>query len=508
MGTTVVRTSQPKSLCPYQVLFGLSRVVKIRGFRLELGEVETVLERHPEVDAAVALLLDCDEGPELCAFVTKKSQATRATERGALRGALRRHVAEALPSYARPQRLAVMESFPLLPSGKVDRRSLQQGPRPPPLAEAAEGTIHESLDEIDWQSPSHEEEAALRQAVADLLAMVTGVVLEDTEPLGALGIDSMSAIPLAELLSAQLLQNAELPLEDLYVYNTLQSLCGYLKGRLAEMPKKPPGGGGTSTKKSGKTSGKASYAELKKSRQPKGETDGTKTAKMVPGLEACRAGDVAKLKELLLDGSFHVTTLDRFGGSGLHWAASAGHLEVCHLLVKHQALVDFADKKSGRTALHWASRQGHLEVVQWLLEHQVPVDLQTKDETTPFQLAAWGGHVHVCQWLLLQKANLNHRNSWYCLAHHFAALAGMTECCKWLQEQRVDLGATNNQGHNALHKAAYGGHAELCKWLQDEATLDPEQPDARGQSCFALARKAGFQDLIDQGWLRKNLQII
>eukprot|EP00913_Durusdinium_trenchii_P010434 g9781.t2 len=320
-----------------QCLGRMDHQVKIRGFRLELGEVETVLERHPEVDAAVALLLDCDEGPELCAFVTKKSQATRATERGALRGALRRHVAEALPSYARPQRLA--ESFPLLPSGKVDRRSLQQGPRPPPLAEAAEGTIHESLDEIDWQSPSHEEEAALRQAVADLLAMVTGVVLEDTEPLGALGIDSMSAIPLAELLSAQLLQNAELPLEDLYVYNTLQSLCGYLKGRLAEMPKKPPGGGGTSTKKSGKTSGKASYAELKKSRQPKGETDGTKTAKMVPGLEACRAGDVAKLKELLLDGSFHVTTLDRFGGSGLHWAASAGHLEVCHLLVKHQALI-------------------------------------------------------------------------------------------------------------------------------------------------------------------------
>eukprot|EP00913_Durusdinium_trenchii_P014850 g13926.t1 len=77
----------------------------------------------------------------------------------------------------------------------------------------------------------------------------------------------------------------------------------------------------------------------------------------------------------------------------------------------------------------------------------------------------------------------------------------MTECCKWLQEQRVDLGATNNQGHNALHKAAYGGHAELCKWLQDEATLDPEQPDARGQSCFALARKAGFQARMEKPYL-------
>eukprot|EP00435_Cladocopium_sp_Y103_P052723 s418_g16.t1 len=162
----------------------------------------------------------------------------------------------------------------------------------------------------------------------------------------------------------------------------------------------------------------------------------------------------------------------------------------------YYASVDFADKKSGRTALHWASRQGHLEVVQWLLaEHQIPVDVRTKDDTTPFQLAAWGGHVPLCAWLLSQKADLHHRNSWFCLAHHFAALAGMSDCCKWLHQQGVDLGATNSQGHNALHKAAYGGHAALCAWLQENADLDPHQKDVRGQTCAALAKKAGFEDL-------------
>lgn len=84
---------------------------------------------------------------------------------------------------------------------------------------------------------------------------------------------------------------------------------------------------------------------------------------MHPGLEACRAGDASALKAELALGSFDAaSTLDRFGGSGLHWAASGGHHEVCKLLVEHQASVTFADKKSGRSALHWASRQGHLHL--------------------------------------------------------------------------------------------------------------------------------------------------
>ncbi|OLP75339.1 hypothetical protein AK812_SmicGene44883 [Symbiodinium microadriaticum] len=60
--------------------------------------------------------------------------------------------------------------------------------------------------------------------------------------------------------------------------------------------------------------------------------------KMHPGLEACRAGDASALKAELALGSFDAaSTLDRFGGSGLHWAASGGHHEVCKLLVEHQA---------------------------------------------------------------------------------------------------------------------------------------------------------------------------
>ncbi|CAJ1399322.1 unnamed protein product [Effrenium voratum] len=437
--------------------------VKIRGFRLELGEVEATLEAQPEVRGAVALVL---EG-ELLAVVAAAGPPP------ALRASLRAALA-ALPSYAVPRRLAALEALPLLPSGKVDRRALQE--------QAEQGRLE------FWPLADTDERGAevrpLREVVIESVAMVTGVTIEDnTEEFVSLGIDSMSAVPLAELLSVRLLQSAELPLEDLYVYNTLQALCGYLQGRMAELTSEQAPPQATKTK---------TYAQLKKSRA----RDTKEAVPMLPGLEACRDGNLSLLREVLEEGSFDVHATDRFGGSGLHWAASGGHLEVCRLLVEHQALVGYADKKSGRMALHWAARQGKLEVVQWLvLEHGLPVDAQTKDCTTPFQLGAWGGHVEVCQWLLLKKADLWHQNSWSCLAHHFAALAGMEACCRWLRQQGLDLGTPNNQGHNALHKAAYGGHAALCQWLQDEVDLDPAECDVRGQNAAALARKAGFEDL-------------
>lgn len=248
------------------------------------------------------------------------------------------------------------------------------------------------------------------------------------------------------------------------------------------------------------------FAKNSKGREQTGKENVVTPAQMDPGLEACRDGDLQILQGLLESKAFDpAATFDRFGGSGLHWAASAGHIKVCMLLVKHGASVGFADKKSGRCALHWCTRNGHLPVAQWLVqEHGQSVNVETKDRTTPLQLAAWGGHVGVCEWLLALGASLEHRNVWECLPHHFAALAGMTAACQWLRRRGVDLGLANNQGHNALHKAAYGGHRELCAWLQDEVGLDrfAALPDARGQTPVDLARKAGHEELAD--WLLRR----
>ncbi len=85
----------------------VDRQVKIRGQRVELGEIEAVLRGHPDVThAAVAVL----PGPTLVAFVTGPAEA----------GEVRAHCALKLPTAMVPSRVVVVDELPLLSSGKVD----------------------------------------------------------------------------------------------------------------------------------------------------------------------------------------------------------------------------------------------------------------------------------------------------------------------------------------------------------------------------------------------------
>ena len=91
--------------------------VKIRGFRIELGEVEAALHDCPGVRAAVARTLEfAPDDKRLIAFLV----CEEALDRDQLRAAMRLR----LPHYMVPSEYIVLESFPLMPNGKVDRRAL------------------------------------------------------------------------------------------------------------------------------------------------------------------------------------------------------------------------------------------------------------------------------------------------------------------------------------------------------------------------------------------------
>ncbi len=93
--------------------------VKLRGFRVELGEIETILREQAGVlDAVVALREDPDELPRLVGYVVMRREAT--LDETALRAALR----DRLPAYMVPSEFEGLTSLPRLPSGKVDRRRL------------------------------------------------------------------------------------------------------------------------------------------------------------------------------------------------------------------------------------------------------------------------------------------------------------------------------------------------------------------------------------------------
>lgn len=95
------------------------RQVKVRGFRVELDEIEAALLSHPAVEETAAFSVPDDEGSHkvLAAVIYKSGQTGNRTE-------LIRHVATRLPRYALPTEFYFREDFPRTSSGKIDRRGL------------------------------------------------------------------------------------------------------------------------------------------------------------------------------------------------------------------------------------------------------------------------------------------------------------------------------------------------------------------------------------------------
>lgn len=94
--------------------------VKLRGFRVEPGEIAAVLRTHPQVaNATVVVRPSVEAGDRLVAYTVP------ASDRDAVQpDALRAHLRSRLPSYMVPSLFVCLDEIPMLPSGKVDRRTL------------------------------------------------------------------------------------------------------------------------------------------------------------------------------------------------------------------------------------------------------------------------------------------------------------------------------------------------------------------------------------------------
>jgi amino acid adenylation domain-containing protein/non-ribosomal peptide synthase protein (TIGR01720 family) len=119
--------------------------LKVRGFRIEPGEIEAVLRAHPAAREAVVLA----HQQQLIAYVVGVRSA---------QNELRQHLKQNLPEYMVPARFAWLDEMPLLPSGKVNRKAL-----PVPAT---------------GQASSHRDYVAPRTAVEAALATIWSAVLK------------------------------------------------------------------------------------------------------------------------------------------------------------------------------------------------------------------------------------------------------------------------------------------------------------------------------------------
>ncbi len=93
--------------------------VKVHGFRIELGGIETVLGQHPEVQEIVVVVRENIPGNKrLVAYIVATQGQSLVIKN------LRSYLKEKLPEYMLPSAFMLLDALPLTPNGKIDRRAL------------------------------------------------------------------------------------------------------------------------------------------------------------------------------------------------------------------------------------------------------------------------------------------------------------------------------------------------------------------------------------------------
>jgi amino acid adenylation domain-containing protein len=125
-GARIYRTGDLARYRPDAEIEFLGRIdhqVKVRGFRIELEEIETALAAHPAVkDAVVVARGQQSTEAELAAYVIPSGVPVQAD-------ILRRFLTQSLPAYMVPSTVTALASFPLTPNGKIDRKALPEPQR-------------------------------------------------------------------------------------------------------------------------------------------------------------------------------------------------------------------------------------------------------------------------------------------------------------------------------------------------------------------------------------------
>ncbi|WP_374514695.1 Pls/PosA family non-ribosomal peptide synthetase [Niveibacterium sp.] len=189
--------------------------IKIRGFRVELGEIEAVLAEQPGVGTVAVLLRNDDGIDQLVAFIVPEGDAPLDPK------ALRTALGERLPPYMVPGRYEQMSEMPRLTSGKIDRKVLKALPLAA-LASAEGSDVAES-----------DAERALFSALERLFPGQP--IRREADFFSDLGGHSLFAARLASALRADP-RYASLTVRDIYLHRTVGHIAAVLETMHAAAP--------------------------------------------------------------------------------------------------------------------------------------------------------------------------------------------------------------------------------------------------------------------------------
>jgi amino acid adenylation domain-containing protein len=186
--------------------------VKIRGFRIELGEIEALLAQHPAVRESVVVVREDEAGDKrLVAYAIPQ------TAQSAQVGELRQFLKEKLPDYMVPNAIVILESLPLTPSGKIDRRALPAPDSQPELKDkyVAPSTPIEAMLVQIWAQVLKVEQVGIHDNFFEL----GGHSLLATQLFSRIRADFQVEVPLRSLFAAATVAELGRSIQDLQQQN-------------------------------------------------------------------------------------------------------------------------------------------------------------------------------------------------------------------------------------------------------------------------------------------------
>jgi amino acid adenylation domain-containing protein len=185
----------------------LDTQVKVRGYRIETGEVESALLRHASVSEAVVVARGEATDKRLVGYLVASDETTVLTT-----GEVQQFLRGQLPEYMVPTVLVQVAALPLTPSGKVDRKAL-----PDPQA----GALGHGRAYV---APRSETERVLAEVWSEVLRVERVGVLDNYFELGG---DSILSIQIKAYAQAR---GLEFALQDLFEHQTVQALSAAIEG--------------------------------------------------------------------------------------------------------------------------------------------------------------------------------------------------------------------------------------------------------------------------------------
>jgi amino acid adenylation domain-containing protein len=223
MGERMYKTGDLARLLPDGRLAFVDRAdfqVKVRGHRIELGEVEAALLKHPNVSQAAAIVRPDAAGQNrILAYIVLEAGEV---------GSIKEFLPSVLPDYMIPERITVLDQLPLNQNGKLDRKAL---PEPDDLAGS----------HAEYIAPRTATEQKLAAIWAEVLA-VPQVGLDDN--FFDLGGHSLKTMQVSTRIKREF--GIEVTLKHIFEHQTVRTLAelidSFTKGGAVEspIPKQPP----------------------------------------------------------------------------------------------------------------------------------------------------------------------------------------------------------------------------------------------------------------------------